>query len=58
MLAERFDKSMEEKWQKYWQENEIYKFNDAELKITNGRPIYSIDTPLPLPAENCIWAMC
>lgn len=35
-------KSVEKKWQKYWEEKKIYKFN-PKLK----KPIYSIDTPPP-----------
>ena len=30
------------KWQKYWERNKIYKFNESSRK-----PIYSIDTPPP-----------
>ncbi len=47
MLSERFDKSMEEKWQKYWAENDTYKFDDTKLETENSKPIYSIDTPPP-----------
>ncbi len=32
----------EEKWQNYWQENDIYKFDK-----NSSKPIYSIDTPPP-----------
>lgn len=32
----------EKKWQKYWQEKEIYKFEENSTKET-----YSIDTPPP-----------
>jgi len=34
--------SVEKKWQKYWEEERIYKF-----KLTTDKPIYSIDTPPP-----------
>ncbi len=43
MLDKKYDfKTSEKKWQDYWQENGIYKFN------TNcKKPIFSIDTPPP-----------
>ena len=42
-LAERYDpKEAELKWQKFWEENAIFKF-DAQ----SNKPIYSIDTPPP-----------
>jgi len=37
------------KWQKFWEENNIYSF-DAE----NPENIYSIDTPPQLLVEKCI----
>ncbi|MBI5051474.1 class I tRNA ligase family protein [Candidatus Micrarchaeota archaeon] len=37
-----YDRSIEEKWQKYWQENKIYQFH----KDGKGE-VYSIDTPPP-----------
>ena len=43
MLPERFDKSMEKKWQSYWQENNIYSFDEKDKK----KLLYSIDTPPP-----------
>jgi valyl-tRNA synthetase len=43
MFEKRFDKSIEEKWQKHWAENETYKFAGTQ----DPRPIYSIDTPPP-----------
>ncbi|MBS3067293.1 valine--tRNA ligase [Candidatus Micrarchaeota archaeon] len=46
MLPERFDKSMEKKWQEYWQENKIFKFDETKLKTGNSKH-YSIDTPPP-----------
>ena len=42
-LPKNYDpKQAEVKWQKYWQENDIYKFNFDEKKET-----YAIDTPPP-----------
>jgi valyl-tRNA synthetase len=43
MLQKRFDKSIEEKWQNFWKENNIYRFSGIE----DPRPVYSIDTPPP-----------
>ncbi len=43
MLEKKYDfKEKEKKWQEYWQENKIYKFNENCKK-----PIFSIDTPPP-----------
>ncbi|MDT8719280.1 valine--tRNA ligase [Clostridium sp. 19966] len=43
MLNKKYDfKENEKKWQDYWQENHIYKFQEDEK-----RPVYSIDTPPP-----------
>jgi valyl-tRNA synthetase len=36
----------EKKWQKAWEEWQIYKFDEKDLK----RPTYSIDTPPPYPS--------
>lgn len=59
MLPERFDKSMEKKWQAYWAENGIYDFDESAFKAKKPegagsrpksncpKPIYSIDTPPP-----------
>ena len=51
MLPQSFDKSVEQKWQTYWQENNVYSFVSpvSETKHTtqNSKPIYSIDTPPP-----------
>ena len=42
-LPERYDpKLVEPKWQQYWKEKNIYKFDP-----NSKRPIYSIDTPPP-----------
>lgn len=44
MLENKYDyKTAEKKWQDFWQEKGVYKF-DKEDKI---KPIYSIDTPPP-----------
>jgi len=43
MLQKRYDRTIEEKWQKHWQEKEAYKFDEKDTK----KPIYSIDTPPP-----------
>ncbi|MBU1681664.1 valine--tRNA ligase [Candidatus Micrarchaeota archaeon] len=43
MLQKRFDRSIEEKWQQYWQENKTYQFDEED----NTKEIYSIDTPPP-----------
>ncbi|MCX8166961.1 MAG: valine--tRNA ligase [Candidatus Micrarchaeota archaeon] len=37
-----FTNEMEEKWESYWLENKIYKFD-----INSDKPVYSIDTPPP-----------
>lgn len=43
-LPKRYDpKEAELKWQKYWEENEIFKFNPKDKK----REVYSVDTPPP-----------
>lgn len=43
MLEGKYNfKESELKWQKFWQENEIYKFGKK-----NNRPTFSIDTPPP-----------
>ena len=43
MLADRYDRSVEEKWQKWWAENKTYAFDEAD----GTRPVYSLDTPPP-----------
>ena len=35
-------KEIEEKWQKYWEKNKIYEFDNKSKK-----PVYSIDVPPP-----------
>lgn len=42
MLQKSFDSKTEEKWQKRWQEEGTYSFNQSSEK-----PLYSIDTPPP-----------
>ncbi len=41
MLQQRYDRTIEERWQKKWQEDGTYQFNE------DTKPIYSIDTPPP-----------
>ncbi|MBN1169845.1 valine--tRNA ligase [Candidatus Micrarchaeota archaeon] len=43
MLQKRYDKTIEEKWQKYWAGNSIYNFDENDTE----KEIYSIDTPPP-----------
>ena len=43
MLQDRYDKTIEEKWQKFWQENNTYAFDE----MNETKPVYSIDTPPP-----------
>src|SRR3989338_877007 len=43
MICDKFNKSVEAKWQQYWEENSIYAFDCEDKK----RPVYSIDTPPP-----------
>ncbi|MEM2138368.1 MAG: valine--tRNA ligase [Candidatus Anstonellaceae archaeon] len=42
-ICERYDRKIEEKWQKWWAENKTYHFDESDSK----RPVYSIDTPPP-----------
>ncbi|MBU0470478.1 MAG: valine--tRNA ligase [Nanoarchaeota archaeon] len=43
-LPKQYDsKEAEQKWQKYWEENKIFKFDPDDKK----REVYSIDTPPP-----------
>ena len=47
-LPKRYDvKTSEEKWQKYWEKNKVFKFDPKSKK-----PIYSIDTPPPTVSGN------
>lgn len=41
-MVEVDTRSIEEKWKKYWEENQVYKFNSKTKK-----KIYSVDTPPP-----------
>ncbi|HSB46778.1 MAG TPA: valine--tRNA ligase [Candidatus Bilamarchaeum sp.] len=43
MLQQRYDRTIEEKWQKEWAEKGIYRFDENDT----ARPIFSIDTPPP-----------
>ena len=43
MFPKRFNREMEEKWQKFWEEHNIHKFDENDTT----REIYSIDTPPP-----------
>lgn len=42
-ICDRYDRKTEEKWQKWWEDNRTYDFNDADTST----PVYSIDTPPP-----------
>jgi len=43
MLQERYDRTIEEKWQKKWEQDGTYLFDEKD----SIKPIYSIDTPPP-----------
>lgn len=43
MLQQRYERSIEDKWQKHWEENGTFKFDEDD----RNKPIYSIDTPPP-----------
>jgi valyl-tRNA synthetase len=43
MLQKRYDRTIEEKWQKKWEEEGTHSFDENDT----SRPIYSIDTPPP-----------
>ncbi len=43
MLQQRYERTTEEKWQKFWEDNNTYRFDDNDTI----RPVYSIDTPPP-----------
>ena len=43
MLQQRYDRTIEQKWQKHWEEEGTYRFDEKDTL----RPIYSIDTPPP-----------
>src|SRR5208283_2163005 len=42
MLPQRYERTIEERWQKSWEEAGTNRFDDASVK-----PVYSIDTPPP-----------
>ncbi|MCX8194892.1 MAG: valine--tRNA ligase [Candidatus Micrarchaeota archaeon] len=42
-ICSHYGKEVEEKWQKYWEESGVYRFDEAD----SSRPIYSIDSPPP-----------
>jgi valyl-tRNA synthetase len=44
-MLDKYDRTIEEKWQKHWAETGTYKF--AGLETGDSRPLYSIDTPPP-----------
>jgi valyl-tRNA synthetase len=43
MLQQRYDRTIEEKWQKKWADEGTYRFDESDTV----KPIYSIDTPPP-----------
>ncbi len=43
MLQQRYDRAIEERWQKRWEEEGTYRFDDKDTV----RPLYTIDTPPP-----------
>ncbi|MDD5340295.1 MAG: valine--tRNA ligase [Candidatus ainarchaeum sp.] len=43
MLQQRYDRAIEEKWQKRWETEGTYRFDDKNT----SRPLYTIDTPPP-----------
>jgi valyl-tRNA synthetase len=43
MLQERYERAIEEKWQKWWADNNTYGFDEKD----EVRPVYSLDTPPP-----------
>ncbi len=47
MLAKNYSREIEAKWQKKWEEEGVYRFDDSELEARNAKPVYSIDTPPP-----------
>lgn len=47
-LAKRLDLQTEQKWQKYWDENKLFVFDESDTK----RPVYTLDTPPPFTSGN------
>jgi valyl-tRNA synthetase len=43
MLAKNYSKEIESKWQKKWEEDGTYRFDEKDER----RPVYSLDTPPP-----------
>ncbi|MCI0503562.1 valine--tRNA ligase [Candidatus Micrarchaeota archaeon] len=43
MLQQRFERNIEERWQKLWEEEGTFRFDETD----NTKPVYSIDTPPP-----------
>ena len=43
MLQKRYDRTIEEKWQKHWEKEGAHDFDEKDTV----RPVYSIDTPPP-----------
>jgi len=43
MLQQRYERNIEEKWQKRWEEEGAFRFDENDIV----RPVYSIDTPPP-----------
>ncbi len=43
MLQQRYERAIEEKWQRLWEEKGTYRFDEDD----NVKPVYSIDTPPP-----------
>ncbi len=43
MLQQRYERNIEEKWQKRWEEEGAFRFDEKDAV----RPVYSIDTPPP-----------
>ncbi|MCX6769356.1 MAG: valine--tRNA ligase [Candidatus Micrarchaeota archaeon] len=42
-ICERYDRTVEEKWQKQWEADKTYHFDESDSE----KPVYSIDTPPP-----------
>jgi len=42
-VCERYGKEVEEKWQRWWEENRTYHYDETD----SSREVYSIDTPPP-----------
>ncbi len=45
MLEKYNSQNIEQKWQGYWEEKKVYKFDENDT----AKPIYNIDTPPPFP---------